>query len=191
MGLDACSPRVWPSGWVRTFFFNPTRPDGQISKPSPRVRTPELVQGSGRQDLTTQTNPSDRTQCPDPTRNPKTAVQPVGWAPNPNIGPYNKLGLGVRADKNPCPIQPVGRNALSDSTRRTKIRTRPTRSAKSACPVQPVGLRHCVQPCPTLGLDARARVQPNPTVTLFTLVPFHWNIWRWMLDHSRFIHWNI
>jgi hypothetical protein len=28
-------------------FFNPTRPDGQDSKPSPRVRAPELAQGSG------------------------------------------------------------------------------------------------------------------------------------------------
>jgi hypothetical protein len=38
----------WPSGWVRTLFVNPTRPDGQDPKPSPRVRTPELVQDSGR-----------------------------------------------------------------------------------------------------------------------------------------------
>jgi hypothetical protein len=37
---------VWPSGWVRTLFFNPTQLDGQNPKPSPRVRTPELVQGS-------------------------------------------------------------------------------------------------------------------------------------------------
>jgi hypothetical protein len=38
---------VWPSGWVRTLVFNPTRPDEQNPKPSPRVRAPELAQGSG------------------------------------------------------------------------------------------------------------------------------------------------
>jgi hypothetical protein len=38
---------VWPSGWVRTFFFNPTRSDEQDPKPSLRTRTPELAQSSG------------------------------------------------------------------------------------------------------------------------------------------------
>jgi hypothetical protein len=38
---------VWPSGCVRTLFFNPTRPDEQNPKPSPRARAPELAQGSG------------------------------------------------------------------------------------------------------------------------------------------------
>jgi hypothetical protein len=28
---------VWPLGWVRTFFLNPTRPDRQTPKPSPRA----------------------------------------------------------------------------------------------------------------------------------------------------------
>ncbi len=38
---------VWPSGWVRTLFFNPTRSDRQDPKPSPRAKAPELAQGSG------------------------------------------------------------------------------------------------------------------------------------------------
>jgi hypothetical protein len=56
---------VWPSGWVRTLFFNPTRPDGQDPKPSPRARALELAQGSG----------SDRTWPPRQIRRTELSVQ--------------------------------------------------------------------------------------------------------------------
>ncbi len=35
---------VWPSGWVWTLFFNPTRSDEQDSKLSLKIRTLELIQ---------------------------------------------------------------------------------------------------------------------------------------------------
>jgi hypothetical protein len=162
---------VWPSGWVRTLFFNPTRPDGQDSKPSPRARTPKLAQGSGsdkswplrstrRTGLLVQPSPSD-----------EICLSTLGLIAQPEIFVWVDIRVGRSTDKTLCPIQPVGQDAVFDSTRRTPTRTRSTRSAKSACPVQPVRLRHCVQPCPNLGLDARARVQPNPTVTLNLAMP--------------------
>jgi hypothetical protein len=120
---------VWPSDWVRTLLFNPTRPDERDPKPSPRVRALELAQGSD----------SDGPACSDPTRNLKTAAQPVSWALNPNIDSYNNLGLSVRADKNPCSIQLIEQVCLSDSTRRTRTRTRQIRSDRRGMsnPAQP------------------------------------------------------
>jgi hypothetical protein len=109
---------VWPSGWVRTLFFNPTQPDGQNPKPSPRVRTPELAQGSG----------SDRIASP---------AQPVGqiWPFNPRFVYEPKFGLSVRrtsmsirfnpSNKNPNPINPSGQKPEPAQPFRTE-RVRPT-----------------------------------------------------------------
>ncbi len=138
---------MWPSGWVRTLFFNPTQPDGQNPKPSPRVRTPELAQDSG----------SDRIAC---------SVQSVGqiWPFNPRVGHSTRdfcmgRNSGWVSDGQVC---------LSDSTRRTRTRTRSIRSDKHPSPINPLGQKRYVQSCPNLGLDARARVQFNSTVTLLS-----------------------
>jgi hypothetical protein len=136
---------VWPSGWIRTLFFNPTQLDEQNPKPSPRIRTPELAQSSG----------SDRIAC---------SVQLVEQ--NLMINP--RIDLSTRAF---C----MSRNLnwafdeqinLFDSTRRTRIRIRSTLPDKNPNSSNPPGQKECAQPCPTLGLDARARVQPNSTVIL-------------------------
>jgi hypothetical protein len=120
---------VWPSGWVRTPFFNPTRPDGQESKPSPRARAPELAQGSG----------SDGFTCPDPTRNPKTAVQPVGWAPNSGFGHTTSSGW---------------------KSERTKIRVRSNPSDKNPNSTNPPGQKECTRPNPSDGGPMSNPAQP-------------------------------
>ncbi len=136
---------MWPSGWGRTLFFNPTQPDGQKPKPSPRIRTPELAQDSG----------SDRIAC---------SAQPVEqtWPSNPRVD-HPTRDFCMSRDSG---WVPDGQVCLSDSIRRTRTRTRPILPNKNPNPSNPPGQKGCAQPCPTLGLDARARVQPNPTATL-------------------------
>ncbi len=160
---------VWSSSWVRTLFFNPIQPDEQDSKPSPRVRAFELAQSSG----------SNRVWSLKSTRRTELSVQfnssnkilgPIlGLIAQPEIFVWAEIRIECSTNKYACSIQLVERNAVFDSTRRTKTRTRSTRSAKSACPVQLVELRHCVQLCSNLGLNARARVQLNSTITLHLL----------------------
>jgi hypothetical protein len=152
--LDASSSSV-VVGLGSDTFFQPDPTRRTRIKIQSRVRVRELAQGSG----------SDGPACPDPTRNPKTAAQPVGWAPNSGFGDTTSSGWAFE---------------------RTKTRIRPTRSAKSACPIQSVGLRHCAQPCPNLGLDARARVQLNPTITLSSLCFIFNNLKQWPTK-SRYV----
>jgi hypothetical protein len=61
---------------------------------------------------------------------------------------------------------PDGQICLFDPTRRSHDCVRFNPSDKNPNPTNPLGQKGYVQPCPNLGLDARARVQPNPTVTL-------------------------
>ncbi len=157
---------VWPSGWIRTFFFNPTRPDEQNPKPSPRVRTSELAQDSG----------SNRTWSLRPIRRTNLIVRLsssnkifdsiLDLRAQLGVFVWRRVRVERSTNKNACSIQPVGRNPVFDLTRRTKTRARSTRSNKKTCSIQLVELRIHVQPCPNLGLDARARVQHNPTVIL-------------------------
>ncbi len=138
---------MWSSGWVRTLFFNSTQPDEQNPKPSPRVRTSELAQGSG----------SDRIAC---------SVQPVeqNLMANPRVD-LSTRAFGMSRNWGWALDEQIG---LFDSTRRTRTRTRPILPDKNPNPSNPPGQKGCAQPCPTLGLDARARVQLNPTVILIT-----------------------
>ncbi len=92
---------MWPSGWVRTLFFNPTQPDGQNLKPSPRVRTPELVQDSGRTE-------------------PDHPDQPVGQEPEPDqpartegVHPAQPVGRGAYVQ--PCPTLGSGHPSLGST----------------------------------------------------------------------------
>jgi hypothetical protein len=107
-------------GWVRTLFFNPTRPDEQESKPDPRVRVRELAQDSG----------SDGLACPDSIRNLKMIAQFVSWTFDSGFGHTTSSGwtsertkILVRfnpSDKNPNPANPLGQKCLSGSTRRAE-----------------------------------------------------------------------
>jgi hypothetical protein len=101
---------VWPSSWVRTLFFNPTRPDEQDSKSSPRVRIRGLAQNSN----------SDESACSDSIRNLKRIVQPVGWTSDSGFGhttssgwTFERTKILVRfnsSDKNPNPSNPPGQD---------------------------------------------------------------------------------
>jgi hypothetical protein len=137
---------VWPSGWVRTLFLNPTQPDGQNPKSSPRIRTPELAQNSS----------SNRIAC---------SAQSVGqtWPFNPRVD-HSIRDFCMSRDSGWVLDEQV---CLSDSIRRTRTRTRSILSNKNPNSFNPLEQKECVQPCPILGLNARARVQFNPTVTLF------------------------
>ncbi len=136
---------VWPSDWVRTLFFNPTQSDEQNPKPSPKVRTFELAQGSG----------SDRIAC---------SAQFVGqiWSFNPKIAHSTRDFCMSRnsdwmLDEQVC---------LFDSIRRTRRCVRFNSLNKNPNSTNSLEQKWYVQPCPNLGLNARARVQPNPTVIL-------------------------
>ncbi len=140
---------MWPSSWVRTLFFNPTRPDEQESKPSPRIRVRELAQGSG----------SDGLACSNPTRNLKMIVQLVSWIFDSGFGhttssdwTFERTKILVRSnpsDKNPNPVNPLGQKCLSGSTRRAEALCptlpKPRVERPSSGSTQPDG--HSIQTC--------------------------------------------
>jgi hypothetical protein len=140
---------VWSSGWVRTLFFNPTQSDGQNPKPSPRVRTPELVQGSGS-DKTWYSSQSAGQNCLfSPARRAKLTVQPTVWEPNSRFLYEPKFGLSVRrtsmsvrfnsSDKSSSSSNPPGQKSQPVRPVRTKTPARPTRSGEKdmSNPAQP------------------------------------------------------
>ncbi len=138
---------MWSSGWVRTLFFNPTQPDEQDLKPSPRVRAPKVVQGSGL----------DRVWPPKPTRRTELSVQfnpsdkilgpTLGLTAQPEIFVWAEIRVECSTNKYVCSIQFVERNAAFDSTRRTKTRIRPTLPNKTG---EPGSTRQTGNLCSTL-----------------------------------------
>ncbi len=140
---------MWPSDWIRTLFFNSTQSDEQNSKPSPRVRTPELAQSLG----------SDRIAC---------SVQSVEQ--NLMINPRIDLSIRAFCMSRNSDWTLDGQLCLFDSIRRTKVRVRVIRPDKNLNPSDSLGWEGYVQFCPNLGLNTRARVQLNPTATLRTLM---------------------
>jgi hypothetical protein len=125
---------VWPSNRIRTLFFNPTQPDEQDPKPSPRARAPELAQSSSsnriwplkpsrRTELSVQFNPSDKILGPT-----------LGLAVQPEIFVWVEIRVECSTNKYACSNQPVGHTTVSDSTRRTRTRTRRTRSDRRDAP---------------------------------------------------------
>jgi hypothetical protein len=141
-----------------TYFFNPTQPDEQNPKPSPRARgtraSPGLGLGLGPRtelDLTTQANPSGGfcMSWPNPQkRTPNPRIFVCGF---PSGGASVRTKIHVRSDPTRRTKRAVSRFNLSD----VLTVYNPSRPGqKGANPAQP---------CPGLGLNARARVQPNPT----------------------------
>ncbi len=143
---------MWSSSWVRTLFVNPTQPDEQDPKPSPKVRAPELAQGSGsnrvwplksirRTELSVQSNSSNKIL--DSTLELIVQYEIFVWV---------EIRVECSTNKYVCSIQFVERNAVFDSIRRTKIRTRSTLPNKTG---KPDSTRRTRNLCPTL---------PNPRV---------------------------
>jgi hypothetical protein len=140
---------VWPSGWVRTLFFNPTQSDGQNPKPSPRVRTPELVQGSGSDKTWYSSQPVGQNCLFSPVRRAKLIVQPTVWEPNPRFLYGPKFGLSARrtsmpvrfnsSDKSPSSSNPLEQKPQFVRPVRTKTPARSTRSGEKdmSNPAQP------------------------------------------------------
>jgi hypothetical protein len=142
---------VWLSGWVRTLFFNPVRFDGQTSKPSPRVRTPELAQRSSSDKILCSIQSVGRYPVSDSIRRTKSTVQPTIWAFNSRILYVTKSSWAFD-----------GQKFLFDSTRRTKscVQFNPSnKNSNSFNPLeqkpQPVQPARAERVCPTL---------PNPRV---------------------------
>jgi hypothetical protein len=99
----------------------------------------------------------------------------------PNPKPQNGRpirGLGTQPEFRPIQQARVGRpsghKSVSDPTRRTKRCVRFNPSDEYSNPFNSSGQDTYVQPCPTLGLDARARVQSNPTVILVCMNGMFW-----------------
>jgi hypothetical protein len=157
----AVPPRI-PSGrdsrrdnpTLRTAYFfstrpNPTQPDGQNPKPSPRVRTPELVQSSGSDKTWYPSQPVGQNCLSSPARRAKLTVQPTVWEPNPRFLYGPKFGLSARrtsmpvrsnpSDKSPSPSNPPGQKPQPVRPVRTKTPARPTRSGEKGMsnPAQP------------------------------------------------------
>jgi hypothetical protein len=146
---------VWSSSWVRTLFFNSTQPDEQNPKSSPRARTPELAQGSG----------ADRIACS------AQLVEQI-WSFNPRVD-YSIRDFCMSRNSDWVLDEQV---CLFDSIRRTRTRIRSILLNKNSNPFNSFGQKECAQPCPTLGLNARARAQLNPTATLISRSNLFWMI---------------
>jgi hypothetical protein len=140
---------VWPSGWVRTLFFNPIQPDEQNPKPSSRIRTPELVQGSGS-DKTWYSSQLVGQNCLfSSARRTKLTVQPTIWELNSRFLYEPKFGLSARrtsmsvrfnsSDKSPSSSNPPEQKPQFVRSVRTKTSARPTRSGEKDMfnPAQP------------------------------------------------------
>jgi hypothetical protein len=138
---------VWSSSWVRTLFFNPTQSDEQDPKPSPRVRAPELAQGSGsdrvwsfksirRTELSVQFNSSN-----------KILDSILELIAQFEIFVWVEIRVEYSTNKYVCSIQFVERNAVFDSIRRTKTRTRSILSNKTD---ELDSIRRTRNLCPTL-----------------------------------------
>jgi hypothetical protein len=129
---------VWPSDWIRTLFFNPTRLDEQSSKPSPRVRTSELVQGSGSNKTWYWSQLVEQNCLFSPARRAKLTVQFTIWEFNSRFLYESKFELSARrtymsvrfnsSNKNSNSINSLDQKCLFDSTRWTRIRIRSTLS---------------------------------------------------------------
>ncbi len=89
-----------------------------------------------------------------------------GWAPDGQIG----LSDPTRRPLDCVRFNPSDKNSNPSNPLEQKGCTRFNPSDKTSSPSNPPGQKGCTQPCPNLGLDARARVQPNPTVTLLVVV---------------------
>jgi hypothetical protein len=161
---------VWPSSWIRTLFFNSTRPKPKTQSQGQNTRvSPGLGFG---QSLITQTNSSDRIDCP---IQPETPKRP----PNPRFclwfsrveRPLEQNSLSDSTRRTKTRTRPIlsNRRRAHGQTRRTKTRTRPTLPDRRGAPGSTRRAKGLCPTCPTLGLDAQARVQPTPTVTLLIL----------------------
>jgi hypothetical protein len=185
---------VWSSSWIRTLFFNPTRPDEQDPKPSPRVRAPEQTQGSGlnrtwslrpirRTELSVLFNSSDRVVCPAqfvgqnlmanprigrPTRAFCTSRN-SGWALDGQIGLFDS----TRRSLNWVRFNSSGHSTVFDPTRRTRTRIRSTRLDRRSAPSP---TRRAKGICPTLPKPRVGRPSSGSTRSD---------------RHSRYLSWNL